>query len=59
MGHEKEVLLPHNNKQLKYSENRRILKGAREKENMTYKRRPVRIMPYFTRDTKSQKGLEP
>jgi hypothetical protein len=36
----------------------RILKAVREKSQVTYKGRPIRITPHFSRDYESQKILD-
>jgi hypothetical protein len=41
----------------KCTEQRKNLKAVREKGKVTYKGRPIRIAPNFSRDSKSQKIL--
>jgi hypothetical protein len=51
MSPEKEILLSHNILNTKCREQRKILKAAREKEQVTYKRIPIRITPDFSTET--------
>ena len=51
------VPLPGNNQNTKQTEHR-ILKVAREKDQVTYKGRPIRIIPDFLMETQSQKGID-
>jgi hypothetical protein len=55
MGQEKDIAS--NNNQNTKSTKQRIVKAAREKGQVTYNSRPIRITPDFSTDTKSQKSL--
>ena len=50
-GPEKEVPLTHNNQNTKLQNKERLLKAAREKDQVTYKGRPVRITLDFSVET--------
>jgi hypothetical protein len=47
----KKILLTHNNKTLNAQNKEIILTAAREKGQVTYKGRPIRITPDFSRET--------
>jgi hypothetical protein len=49
-GTRKEILLSHNNQKLNVQNKKKILKAAREKGQVTYKGRPIRITPDFSKD---------
>jgi hypothetical protein len=58
VGSEKKFLLSYNNLNTKYKEQKKIiLKVVTEKGQVKYKGRPIRIIPDFSTDSKSQKIL--
>jgi hypothetical protein len=50
-GQKRKILLPHNNQNNKWTEQRRILQAARETGQVSYKDRPIRITPDFSTES--------
>jgi hypothetical protein len=51
IGLEYKVFMPHHYENTKHTEQKRIIKAQTEKEHVTYKGRPFRVIPNFSTET--------
>jgi hypothetical protein len=57
MWPEKKILSLHNNQNTKCTEQRKNIKAARERGQVTYNGRPIRITPDFSKETMKARRL--